>query len=356
MGNREGKVTYLLGAGASAETVPLVKDFPKELILASKVFPENLQPLMEQFGNRSLSLPNGNLLTFKEAFDDLVKVLEWLGVESDKQVSVDTFARKIDMQRTNDRSDYLKLKAGLSIFLIYKQLFSPPDSRYDNFITNLYNRHWPENVNILSWNYDFQLEKAFSYFTGNSNLTELQNSLNTVQFPDHMIFSGPKEFTIYKLNGTSGVFERRNSNFINVVNRVDQKDLDFDFLHEILWQYVQIVYWSERVSSSLIFSWEWDRYPESRYGERLIANCRDTRYLVVIGYSFPSFNREVDRSILRSMVGSLKRIYIQIPKENYDSVLLNFRATWREEFENTENPVKIEPYHPKDHFLIAPEL
>ena len=49
-----------------------------------------------------------------------------------------------------------------------------------------------------------------------------------------------------------------------------------------------------------------------KYKEHLFGNILDTRVLVIIGYTFPFFNREIDREIFLNMP-NLEQIYIQDP-------------------------------------------
>ncbi len=46
--------------------------------------------------------------------------------------------------------------------------------------------------------------------------------------------------------------------------------------------------------------------------EKALLIAERTQILVIIGYSFPGFNREIDKKIFNKMLG-LKKIYIQSP-------------------------------------------
>ncbi len=67
----------------------------------------------------------------------------------------------------------------------------------------------------------------------------------------------------------------------------------------------------ERLIPSLSFAWE--DYSTGKVAiKRAIESTSETEILVVIGYSFPFFNRFVDRDIIRSM-NRLKKVYFQAP-------------------------------------------
>ena len=60
----------------------------------------------------------------------------------------------------------------------------------------------------------------------------------------------------------------------------------------------------------LLFAWEKTEFDKRR--KILYDKIEDAQVLVVIGYSFPFFNRETDREIFSKME-KLNRIYIQDP-------------------------------------------
>ena len=77
--------------------------------------------------------------------------------------------------------------------------------------------------------------------------------------------------------------------------------------------------------------------------------------LVVIGYSFPYFNREVDRTIVQNMK-NLEKVYIQDPycedvKESFEAVLSV------EQLGKVENgQIKIVPKKNTKQFVIPNEM
>lgn len=67
-------------------------------------------------------------------------------------------------------------------------------------------------------------------------------------------------------------------------------------------------------SSGLSFAWE-EEHRGFAYDEIVsmsLQETADTEILIVIGYSFPFFNREIDREIIRNMT-QLKKVYFQAP-------------------------------------------
>jgi len=146
---------YFLGAGASCEAMPLVRDFPKGL----EDFQNCLRDHFKKYGTLTL---------------DLDKSLSWLIEQSRSHQSIDTFAKKLFYK--NDIENLDILKAVLSCFFVHLQFTRPVDRRYDGFLASILQKDKnnevkiPKNIHILTWNYDTQLEKALYGFCDNSEV------------------------------------------------------------------------------------------------------------------------------------------------------------------------------------------
>jgi hypothetical protein len=68
----------------------------------------------------------------------------------------------------------------------------------------------------------------------------------------------------------------------------------------------------------------------------------------VIGYSFPNFNREIDRLIFKEMK-ALRKVYIVNTPDNLNSVLQRFKAVLN------SGSVVVEGVTAIDEFYIPPE-
>jgi len=77
------------------------------------------------------------------------------------------------------------------------------------------------------------------------------------------------------------------------------------------------------IFSKLSFAWEDYERPEQNIINKVTTSTKDTEVLVVIGYSFPFFNREVDRKIIGEMK-NLKKVYFQ--DKNPHNIKLRFQA------------------------------
>jgi hypothetical protein len=79
--------------------------------------------------------------------------------------------------------------------------------------------------------------------------------------------------------------------------------------HEVIracMNYHSIIH-DKTVKPGIPFAWE-----PNDFMQDVATTVKDTRVLVLVGYSFPYFNRLVDQSIMRKMDG-LQRIDIQDP-------------------------------------------
>lgn len=304
------KITYLIGAGASALSLPTVAQFPEAI---EKV--------------KELALSQTELSG--KIKDDFVDRLIWLHHESKNHASVDTFARKLYLTKQIDK--FNELKALLDCFFIIYQLVNKLDPRYDAFLAAILSGGGdrdimlPDNLSILSWNYDFQIELAASSFFKESNVNQLEKTLNIYPNSNNNFSINPNAFNIIKLNGTSGGLinsrEFVRKHFLHILNRSDKEKV-FEAINNFYSTLNDSSY-----NSSILFAWEKNNITNNT---RELAQkvLKETEILVVIGYSFPTFNREIDKALLNSME-NVSKIVIQSPEDTINSVELRIKELIR---------------------------
>ena len=346
------KIVYLFGAGASfgkraaddkneiLEGLPIVSEFPVQI-----------DRLIEKIQNQKFSLPASQQGTLDES-KKLIDELKWLKESSEKHQTVDTFAKKLRVSEGGVTPEYIRLKIAISAFLTLMQLYNKPDSRYDAFFANILGNSYyklPENVSILSWNYDCQFEIAHAAYSKRQSLNEIWNDLNIKGKTTKSTNDNNIAFSITKLNGTALTFEDNhfNSKFFDAFfNRQGMSEISY-----VTTAYINSLN-STNVRNALSFAWEGC---ETEFEKLYISKAIDAEILVIIGYSFPFFNREVDREIIRNMV-NLKKVYIQDPfcddvKDSFEAVLSV------EQLEKVENgQIKIVPKKSCSQFLIPNEM
>lgn len=343
------KVVYLLGAGASfgkrkkgrtitphgieetsqsfiVEGIPIVNEINPEL----KIIIEELKK----------SHPN-----YQEDGDKigaLIKDMIWLRKESERHMTIDTFAKKLYLQ--DDSVEFERLKKTLSSFFIIVQLKYPADKRYDAFLANvltLPQKLIPNDITILTWNYDSQFEIAYREFNSTSHPTvnfwkNVRSQLGIKDSHDKDTAKGK----IYKLNGTA-MFDYFDSfSLLGESCGTDCKDI-YKEIAEVHSQF--------NPKNHLYFAWE--ASPDSSYFRDIYSTLHDTETLVIIGYTFPYFNRQIDRSLFEQLL-SLKTVYIQDP--NSERIAQNMFPVLSELHHNTN--VKIVQLKDVDQFYLPSEL
>lgn len=296
------KVTYLFGAGASCNALPIVKKIPERLREMAHSLNENISTISkgETYYNIYSNLNKTNM----EHYGNMVELINWLYHEAYRHASIDTFAKKLWLKK--EYKDLMKLKIGLSIFFTIEQAVKDIDMRYDVFFASILDeiKTLPSNITILTWNYDVQFELAYSKYIDVQELSKLQYCLGVNS--THLQSNSEQEFSIFKLNGTTGLLHRGDNEyhfFTDSLNNIVGKE----FIAEITDKYYSAIQ-LDNYNSPLKFAWETEG--KENLVSRATEKIKDSVALVVIGYSFPVFNRSIDKQILNGMQ-NLRRIYLQ---------------------------------------------
>lgn len=335
------KVTFLFGAGASCGALPIVNGIPHRI--------RNLIEFLEKDENQLDDSTYNNLKfnlskTKKTLQSELIEALRWIMVESMGHASIDTFAKKLFLK--GGTGDLRNLKIALSVFFIFEQTRNKPDPRYDAFFASILSSMHvlPERINIISWNYDYQFELSFSTYSDQDDISYNQDLLRVIdKFPD--FDKDPYGFCIFKINGSAGFFSDGGWTKHQYSNSLKQP-IDINFIDSIVKNYALTGY-STEFEMCLSFAWEGVRHEKSIVN-KIIQRTDDTVALVVIGYSFPFFNREVDRKIIGSMT-NLKRVYFQ---DLYPDIIMERFQAIRDDLKGLEMVQKRDV----DQFLLPNEL
>ncbi len=286
-------ITYLFGAGASVGTIPVVKDFIK-----------GIKELRSILNNESTN----------QNKEDLINTLHYLEKEIPSYASIDTLIRKLHIQNNPYK---VKLNAGLIAVIHYLQLIRNIDKRYDLFLGNLININeskisLPNNVHFVSWNYDRLFELSLcSLLHSNGDLNLVRRHINI--FNNYETTEIEENPYLIKLNGSAGAFidmYTRNNSLENVLN---------DVIHNYQGAF------EKKIPDALI-QFAWDENENTKMSRQKAIEIMDqTNILVVIGYSFPTFNRVIDKELLRCH-NKFERIVVQNTKSNIDSVCDRLKA------------------------------
>lgn len=349
------KITYLFGAGASCGALPMIKYLPDRL----KYLFENLQlEVNRQLQNQSkddIFLDQKDIEWIRKISLEFKKLEEICRLHS----SVDTYAKKLFIKKDWERLN--KLKAILSVYFIVEMVITngKVDVRYDNFwasILGSFATHLPDNLRIVTWNYDSQLEQTFLEYSYDPTLSNTYFSLN-IQDADNRAYQiGKEKFAIYKMNGTANyaknnednsygyLFDNYKGNFKNELFPKLKRFIENSYL---FYDTPQILH------TTMTYAWETINGKNNRGTllNRAKSDIQSTEILVVIGYSFPYFNREIDRALFRE--SAIRKIYVQDP--NSESIIANLQSIFDDE--SIKRGIKFVPIPPNEtQFFIPPEL
>ena len=340
------KVVYLLGAGASFGTrekgvgspvitgLPIVREVKGEL--------ENLTNILS-----SVSLCDKEL---EESKQKLIKGFQKMKVACSDNATIDTYAKKLWLQGKNE--DFSHVELLLTIFFIFEQILHKPDKRYDTFFASILERKhecydeltFPDDIRILSWNYDNQLELVYREYL-KWDYARIRDVLGIYDVKgDGQKESMPKNCNIVKLNGTANFVAEE-----DWLQYSETSTIDENILSNILRKYTECLQAGNcNGRIRLNFAWE-ERWSRDMLNKTIPNMVQDATALVVIGYTFPYFNRIVDRTIFAQMP-NLKNIYIQDPEadrtEQYIKPVIPEKLA----------DVKIHPLKDTDQFFLPPEL
>jgi hypothetical protein len=343
------KFTYLIGAGASANTIPVINNFAKEL--------GNFALYIENFEIKEDIIQNIYRINDKpsEIKERFVKEIKWLAKKCAEHLSIDTFAKKLFL--SNRYKELNILKVIVSEFLLVQQIRYGIDKRYDAFFASILEKEngnlmLPDNIKILSWNYDKQIEYSINQFYKNPDYNLVENFVQVVPRKDGVNVDTNK-FCLFKLNGTIGGTIRNNEEYVpmaidyslikdKVTNEINQNIITnmmerFYFVEQKNLHYEYYKTRQQDEYPTITYSWEKNPVFEQIRKEALKAT-KDTRILVIIGYSFPTFNRILDKKILQNM-GYIPKVFIQSPSSSIEGVMQRFKALYEFEQESEIIPI-----------------
>jgi hypothetical protein len=245
-------------------------------------------------------LYQGNLLYYNGS--NLLEAIKWLADEASHHASIDTFAKKLYFRKQDDALK--KLKITLSAYLIAEQQRNHVDLRYDSFFASICEFdddnnlvRLPPNLHILTWNYDAQLEKAFYGFCDNDEYVLKNITHNRRQ--------------IHRINGCCGhILPYKEDEYLNTVWKVE-KNKGWEAAIKLYKTYMDV-----NKSPDICFAWEKEQNPNSL----ALDGLDDVSVLVLIGYSFPYFNRQVDEKIFDKFGKNLRKVYVQCLEDAYEGI------------------------------------
>lgn len=291
-------VTYLIGAGASANAT----NFPINNQLINCIKKDFFQ---------NIDISNSKQQFFERIYSNTL-------ANAEKNGSLDLYAR---ICTQNGHIEELKrIKKLIWFYFTYKLNKDNVDPRYKKLMFNILNFNdnlstkLNQNVNILSWNYDLQIEEAIHRIDNSVKISHAGIHLNALP---NMLFQINSEDlskktprlddgSLVHLNGVAGYIYNRNKTYAELKTNVTLDDVYY--INKELHTNDGLV-GSVNLGNSINFAWE--ENPDSKIVINHAINiANNTNHLVIIGYSFPEFNKAIDEKIIHKMT-NLKSITFQ---------------------------------------------
>jgi hypothetical protein len=361
-------LTYYLGAGASAgkvisespfelDGIPILNVFNSKLISFYKTIiikqlnsydPSKLLSSLvkELFLENSIEITkivnaNTHNVSDKTSISKLYYFIEQghkILTDLSGHSTVDTLARKYHLQGSNKANELVILKTLLSLYFLHLQHNEKRfDLRYDSFVSTILDRDrfgslaLPKNIKVISWNYDIQFEIALKKYE-EKKLGNIQEQFGIHPSKSyHKTTKDIDSFGMVKLNGTAGLF-------LNKKKKV--QDIDDIYANEIETEELLNMFYSICRNGDLLispfyrYSWEndietYDALPNMKnflndYAKKIM---KKSNHIVVIGYSFPPFNRKIDLELFNCLPENAT-VYVQdtnpVRKKNIEDIFNNF--------------------------------
>lgn len=316
-------VTYLLGAGASANGMPIVKEMNTAIYSVISAL-NNYKHEKDYDANEMLEI--GDIkLTQVEAIDTLISNLKDLVDKVTRfGLSIDTYCKRQIIRNKPVSSEFKHTySVALTIFEILgkeiyqnNQFIKRRENRYKDFFTNQLNDYsLKEEIKILNWNYDNLFESSYEeFFENNWGHKESSRRLNITT--KHRSFENSPQ--IFKLNGMLGFLDsEHNEHYFTHKHSTELKDS----IKEILKRYMYAT--EKKLYSLLSFAYEDEWGGENRSViKSALKHTKDTNILVISGYSIPKYNLEIDLMLINNMT---KLEYIYIQDINADEVVRKYK-------------------------------
>lgn len=340
------RVAYLFGAGASANALPIVSQIGARIEeqlawLADQHSELPQKPLGESLGDYS----------HERAFNDYQAALKELhkAMLANLKLTIDTYARAVQ------RSDSFKarqLKAVMTLFFAIEQHKGRTvDWRYEDFFNALIGtreRRLPNNVVILTWNYDQQIAMALGQLTKDDSVfsTMRTHKIRTLR---SLAERSQSEYQVLHLNGIAGYHWEREE--IPSYDGPHQKRSLSEIWHHWLRSFALTYYLRGYHDMYPLLDYAWDLDDDlDAYLDNAMTPLAEVERLVVVGYSFPAYNRKVDMGLLRRMP-KLRKLTVQVRKKHRGEEL---RERLEEEVSHLHGKIRV--FEGCDHFVLPEEI
>lgn len=169
----------------------------------------------------------------------------------------------------------------------------------------------PDGISVLTWNYDLQMPLAYCKAYGLTKIHQARKILNEFSLLDAT--GDLDQAFIVHLNGIAEVESNGTYQLLDSTEESIQDTIEYSYAyyHDIF---------KNRTNSKNHLEFAWEVHEDK--AKRMIDLCnrlKSVNTLICIGYSFPRFNRERDKTILDAMV-NLRQVVLQFPERTIQNM------------------------------------
>lgn len=330
------KITYLLGAGASYQACPILNELGEKMIeMAKEHLKDNYNDNYEIFNDSS-----------RNHSVNILQEIGYFGRKALEYGTIDTYAKKLSLNDDLFR-ELQSLKIVLSIFFVLWETSNDPirkreneegkliqfksiDTRYISLLASLLEKEkeddWPklhDNVKFISWNYDMQIQKAFKAFISEKRKMKYCDINKHFPYRYDINETNPNpNLNLLHLNGYCGFYfnneESKKYEEYSLLDRTDSTDIK-EIIKELEFAYEAVKRKQVRINDHINYAWEQNKLAKQTR-ECAKRFFKESDVIVIIGYSFPPFNRNVDKLLFDELKGRSTKIYYQDPNASEDLI------------------------------------
>lgn len=306
----EEKFLYYIGAGASAKALPTVNPIVNKGGETINIgFMQTLYNFIRYIESRSQEHSPDRQKFLRGLMNDTQNLIN----ECTGFATIDTYAKFLHI---TDKNKLQQLKKTLTAFFVLHQAWEEKiDKRYLNWLTSILDKEaFPDNIKIVNWNYDYQFQLAACKFreeviSKNGKVTKHSPPL-IEYFPSGGWSGAPpnielSSYSLIHLNGLAGWYYDDEDNMYNNFFLKSNTLAPNSNLNHLV-----------KYNSGHGLNFAWEGQSQSNYAVEAAKNIIvDTTIVIIIGYSFPFFNRNVDKQLFEVLKssGKLRKIYFQDP-------------------------------------------
>lgn len=314
------KITYYLGAGASFHSCPILEDLSNSMFTLARTELNNFYKKVYNFNDSELS----EVIYSNDNRRIILWYIGYFGEKAKQFNTIDTYARKLYLTKKYTKLSLLKMSLSVffdlwenflesnfnNLFKKYKSL----DLRYINLLSILLENNGSDivisdSLKFITWNYDLQIESTFKLFLEQERMISFKE-LDSFYFKFKENNIDDSINNVFHLNGHRG--------FISHQENDDELRISEDYKkywNDNDWIYNAVKRKQSNFNNYIKYSWEHNL--NNNWYNKISKVLNETEILVIVGYSFPPFNRKIDQYLFSKLNSNkVKKIVYQDPKAN----------------------------------------